>query len=935
MPSVSNIYKHDELNSREIANSFYEYAASYFEPYSVNKKSVREIEMSIVYPPLSWMSVMFNNSKKVAKSYLEINTKLKESPQSKIRIRKDISSFSHYINNKRDMGEIFKRETKELKVHNHVHKYHNNITFKNSDESLIPSINTLDVKNLSFIYANSISISNSYFRAEIRIRSNLKTSNENNNDLIMSYFQNKNISRAIDLEIELNTKLTSLEKDKFIDKFLSIFRFVVGSPTTDFFLYFGTQDESVINVVDNLDIPIRTEMVNIADVIKMPYKDMVITKKIDGKSKQFHVIDSKCIIVNNGLLLELETNIVKNFELIGIGEYVIQDGERCIIPFYFEVIKKNGVAIPFSTRTESFNIFEKQVLKKEKSVADQEYLSHLKKDSKFGVVFRSKEFYSSHSTQKEFINNVYNVYNKLYDLPTDGVVLIPNNVIARSEVVDYKFKKNNTIDLHTSLTLGSKNSNSMDFSFSLFAYNPKNKEWVTEELFANTVSSSPDMYYDNDSSMIVFKNQGISELYPVFFISEYSMDGNTFKPRMDKTSLMFSAPVITKNNRPRRPYSGNSPKVIMHSFVLHKYKMNLNTDMFNSIREYSPERLLEYADETEKYIQDMIKEEAKIFQKNEDSVPSYLTPPADPNDFIIEPLNMTKAWYKEKTNVRTSLNHFSNWNKTIGLYLAVGTFVTKQKYRSVFSIYCGKGGDMGKFVSQGITSVVGIDPDKRALAVFQDRLKSYSRDTTKVFDLTTIALSLENKDFLRIVQEKTGPATYDLIDCQLGIHFSFNKTTEDHIGTILRNLVNKNKPIKTRMIISTNDKTNIMKAFESRKSDLVVFKIDEKNSYTISKKNDDQIGVFYDASMGEEMLEYLIDKEYFTHYMDKLGFELHQTWGFDEMIQDPEMYRKLSERYERKSSKEFLDVLFKQERENNELIELLSIFRYYIFEYRN
>lgn len=931
MSSVSNIYKHNELNSLEIAKSFYDYASSCFEPYSVNKKSVREIELSIAYPPLYWMSIMFNNSKKVTKSYIEINTKLKESSQTKIRIRKDISSFSHYINNKREMSEIFKRETKEMKIQNHLHKYHNNITFKNSSESFIPSINNIEVRPLSFIYVNSVSISNSYFRAEIRIRSNLRTSNENNNDLIMSYFQNKNISRSIDLEIELNNTLTSLNKDDFINKFLSIFRFVVGSSSTDFNLYFGDN-------TDNLGSPIKTEMVNIAEVIKMPFKDMLITKKLDGKTKQFHVKNSKCIIINNGILLELETNIVKNYELVGIGEYIINDGERCIIPFFFEIIKKDDIDIPFSTRLESFNIFEKQVLKQEKVVTNQEYLSHLKKDSKFSIVFQSKEFYNSHTTQNEFIDNVYNIYNKIYNLPTDGVVIIPNNVIARSEVVDYKFKKNNTIDLHTSLTLGSKNNNSIDFSFSLFAYSQKNKEWTTEELFSNTISSSTELYYDNNSSMIVFKNQDISELYPVFFISEYSMDGDTFKPRLDKTSLMFSPPIITKNNRPRRPYSGNSPKVIMHSFVLHKYKMNFTLDMFNSIREYTPERLLEYANETDKYIQDMIKEETRSLQKNEDypsSVSSYLTPQVGLDDYIIEPLNTTKTWYKEKTNVRTSLNHFSNWNKTIGLYLAIGTFVTKQKYKSVFSIYCGKGGDMGKFVSQGITNVVGIDPDKRALSVFQDRLKTYSRDTTKVFDLTTIALSLENKDFLRIIQEKTGPATYDLIDCQLGIHFSFNKATEEHIGTILRNLVNKNKPIKTRMVISTNDKTNIMKAFESRKSDVVVFKIDDKNSYTISKKNEEQIGVFYDASMGEEMIEYLIDKEYFTDYMDKLGFELHQTWGFNEMIQDPEMYKKLSERYERKSSKAFLDVLFKQERKNNELIELLSIFRYYIFEYRN
>lgn len=923
--NILDIYKDDLLYSKNITDAFYEYAKKNFIPYHVNNKKNREIEMIFKIPSFYWFSILYNYEEKDIKSYIEINNTITK--EFKTRFRKDINSFSFYINNKKELINLFNRETQESKYFINSEDYGEHIIFKTADES-VGTITYDPRTKLQFYYVNSLSLRNSYFKMEIRMKTLLKSEDEKNNDLIMSYFQPSNDKRFIDMEIELNQQLTKLDEKEFKNKFHNILCFGVSGPRSGFYFYFGTP----------LIYQIKTNMINIGELLEMDHYSSLVTKKIDGVSKQFYVRNSICYIVNNYVLTELETNIPPEYELTGTGEYVILNNRRTIFPFWFESILYKKKNINFKTRLESFQYFDKILKETSKKIKNTEFVSKLKNNEKNGIIFSSKEFAGPFEDREDFLNNCFRLYTSESDFMTDGIVIIKNDEVEKEKITDFKFKQHNTIDVYTNFSLPEKLDDSMsslNFTFNIYL---KLKDKKTNkdiknfcELFKLKQSSSTLFYYDNKISMLIYKRDVIFEVYPVTFIAELNItDNKSFIPRLDKTSKMFN----------KNKYYGNNIMTIINSIVLHKYKFSITQSMFKSILDLDEEKLKKYILDTKELIKNKTKEELNNIISNRNQESEFddveLNEEEEQVENIFTPLNINKNWYKEESNInsRSSLNHLSNLNKTIGLNIAISPFLNETSYKTLFSIYCGKGGDMGKFVTQGIKTVVGIDPDKNALAQFAKRHKSYSETKNKTFSLTLIPLALEDKNFMLKVKKKTGQMTYDVIDCQLGIHFSFNKETEDHIGEILVALSNKNKTPKTKLVISTNDKENIMNLFSEKKTNVLSFRIDEKNTYIVSKKNDDKVDIFYEASMNEAMEEHMIDKKYFISFLENLGFKLIQTWNFNEIIENKEIYNDLFHKYERESSKNFMRNLKNIDINDFDLKSLLSIFRYYIFEYK-
>lgn len=916
-----DIYKKKHLYSKTLGDAFYTYAKKNFVPFHINNKKTREIELVFKNPSFVWFSILFNYKEKEIKSYIEI--KKDNSKELKTRIRKDINSFSFYINNKKELIDLFNSSTQEAKYLINIEDYGENFIFKTADETNSMVVQASNSK-LQFLYVNSISLKNSYFKIEARMRTVLETEDIRSNDLIMSYFQGSNDKRYIDVEIELNQELKELNEKEFKEKFHNILCFGVSGSPLGFYFYF---DPSPI-------YQIRTNLINISELLEKDYSSVLVTKKIDGEPKNFYVKNSICYVVNNYVLVELETNIPNEYEFSGIGEYLILDGKRMIYPFWFQEIKKNDNLISFKTRLESFQYFKKILKETGKIAKNSEFKSILSKHEKMGIIFDYKEYLGPFSSKKEYMEACYKLYTSISVFPTDGIIIVDNNIMTKEDIVDFKFKQHNTIDTYTVFTLPDKiddSTSSLVFNFNLYLKTRDrnlNKDVKTfYPLYKIKQSNSPLFYYDNVLSMLVYK-KNILEVYPVTFISELNItDNKKFIPRLDKTSKMFN----------KNKYYGNNPIVIINSMVVHKYKFNITQTFFKSLLELEEEELEKYILETKRQIKDKVKQELDIVRYNKiNDSEAYSDEEEEEPDNIIQPLNINKNWYKEESNLnsRSSLNHLSNLNKTIGLNLAISPFLNNRTYKSVFSIYCGRGGDMGKFVTQGIKFLVGVDPDKNALNQFVKRHKSYSETKNKIFNLTTIQLSLEDKNFLLKVNKKTGLMTYDVIDCQLGIHFSFNRETEDHIGEILTELANKNKLPKTKLLISTNDKDNIMKLFTKRNTDVLTLNIDEKNTYIITKKSNDKISVFYQASMNEAMEEFLIDKNYFIAFLENIGFKLIQTWNFNEVIEKPEIYESLFHNYERTSSKNFMSILKDIDINSYDLNDLLSIFRYYIFEYK-
>lgn len=920
--NIMDIYKAKDLNSNELCSAFYSYAKKNFVPFNINNKQKREIEMVFKYPSFNWFSILFNYKEKNIKSYVEIKNNI--SKNLKTRLRKDINSFSFYINSKKDLIDLFKKDSQEGKYLINTEEYADSFIFKTADET--NAMSTQEVNSPEFYYVNSISLKNSYFKIEARVRTTLRTEDSKSNDLIISYFQATNNRRTIDVEIELNQELKELDEKEFKEKFISILCFGVSGSRPSFYFNFSPP------VIQQ----IKTNMINIGELLEFDGSSHLVTKKIDGESKQFYVKNSICYIINNYVLIELETNIPKEYELMGTGEYLILNRQRTLFPFWFESIKKNNKEIIFKTRLESLTYFEK-ILKETTRISKySDFKSKLGHKEKIGIIFDSKDFMGPFEEQKEYIQACHKAYTSISIFPTDGIIIVNNNEVDPKKIIDYKFKQHNTIDVYTNFSLPERaddNLTSLNFGFYLYLKKKdKNTQKETKsynELFKIRQSNSSNFYYDNNLSMLVYKRNEIYEVYPINFIAEVNVTDKKFIPRLDKTSKMFG----------KSKYYGNNASVIVSSIVLHKYKFNATPDLFVSLIELSQEDLNKYIQDVKENIVSKEKSELDLIRykkKNDEEEEEENEEDEENNNNIIVPLNNNKNWYKEESNIssRSNLNHISNLNKTIGLNLAISPFLNSNRYKTVFSIYCGRGGDMGKFVTQGVKTIVGIDPDKNALEQFVKRHKSYSETKNKTFNLTTIQLALEDKDFMLKVNKKTGLMTYDVIDCQLGIHFSFHKETEEHIGEILTMLANKNKYPKTKLLISTNDKDNIMSLFKKRNTDVLTFNIDDSNTYVVSKKSDEKISVFYQASMNEPMEEYLMDKRYFISFLEKLGFNLIQTWNFNEIVEQKNIYESLFKNYDRVSTKNFMRSLKDIDIDSYDMKELLSIFRYYIFEYK-
>lgn len=911
------------ISIQKICDEFYEFTKKNFIPYNINLKETHEIELILLNPTINIFTNLYNYNVSNKNSYIEVKNIINK--QLKTRLRKNINEFDLYINNKNNILDLFKNETWNLKK-NIVKEENINHIFTYSKESKV-SFNSNQIVKLQYYFINSIQLRNNYFKAEIRLRTLLNTSQESDNNLLLSYFNKNNTKRILDIEIEVNPRIDKLDKKEFKSQFIKILQYTYGISNPNFYFCY-----------DQLFSNLKTNMINILDLLKMDYKNCLITKKVDGEHVQFYIKNSICYIVKFNIILELNCNILKEYEVSGAGELVYIKKNRYLIPFHIEKIVKNKKIINFKTKVEYLDLLKKIIV-------DTSTLNNVKKKStiqlneKLDLIIIKKKFYGPYENKKEFLDNFLTCYNKIEFYPVDGIIITKNNEINIESILDYKFKSNNTIDLYTNLNIYKpKQNNLMRFDLSFIGIQKNKKEKQIHDLYSINIAISDNLYYDYNLSMIIYKLDDLKMVLPLIFISEYFIDENTFKPRMDKTNKLYQ----------KNKYYGNGLDVILKCRVIQLYKLYYDIDVLRNI--FKQDNLNEFIESLEKKINEYMSIETKnIFNLNKTDIETELETELEVEEkienknFLIEPLNLNKSWYKPNNNFekRSALNILTNLNKTYGLLFGIGNMVNTQSYKSILSIYCGKGGDLGKFVHNDISEVVGIDPNPEVLKIFNERRKTILKERVKIFKLTTIPLHLEEIDFLDKIHKKIGiNKTFDVIDIQLGIHFSLNKITENHIMKIFAAFVNKNKEPKTRVLISTNDKDNILKLHEIYNTNLgdpLNIKFDNNFFYQITYKNDknEKIEIFYPPSMNEPNEEYLISKDYLINLFEKHNYSLINTWSFDEIIQEKEIYNQLYQYYKRNSTKNFLMNIKNIDLKNENLINLIKIFRYYIFEYNS
>lgn len=910
------------LSSNVILDSFWEFAKKKFVPYHVNNKYKHEIEFSLNNPNFNIFTLLYNYQRSVTKSYIEIKYYLQES--KKVRSRNNLDNYASYINNKNNMIEHLKNETWELKevLDKEVT---NQYVLKHSQESTTAFNSNIHKNNLKFYFINSIKYTNNYFTAEVRMRTLLQTSHHSENNLLLSYFHPDNTNRSFDFEIELRQDLTSINETDFRKNFINIFKRSLGiSNDTFHFCY------------ESLYPTLKTDMIDLSQLKDIDYSNALIMKKIDGEFIQFYILKGFCYIIKHNIIVELQTNICLDYEISGSGEFLYIQGVRYIFPFHIQKFIYKKKEIFFNTRKESLTAFKKAIDSETIIFGNIKKTNEIKDKEKFGVLFSIKEIIGPFESYKDFFCGFLECFNKLSSYPTDGVIISINTETDPNNIRDCKFKQNNTIDIYTNYTLNNNNNkkkdNSLNFVFSFVRVTGlKKNNRHFHELYKLNVPTSTELFFDKKLSMIVYNKNDLKTIVPVVFISEFFIDQQVFVPRLDKTNNFLQ----------RQKYFGNKYQVILKSIVIDEFKIYFTEDQLSNLLDKTEEEIIELLSSIDENIKKYIKIKDKILLKKNNSDLSTLDEVEERKEknYIIQPLNLNIKWYKpESSNTqRSALNILSNLNKSYGFLTGTGPFVNAGTYNSVFSIYCGKGGDAGKFVYNNIKSVVGVDPDKVVLDIFNERRNDYSKQKTKIFSLKTIVLALEEKNFLDTVYKTVGlNKTFDIIDIQLGLHFSLTSKTESHIMNILSSLSNKDKPVKTRVLISTNDEDNILALYKKRNLELnkkLVLKIDDNNRFELEYKTN-KIEVFYPSSMNQPMEEYLMSKDYLHTLFEKYGFDLIQTWTFDETIQTPKIYEELATRYERESTKNFLLNVSQVNLEKNDVLEIISIFRYYIFEYK-
>lgn len=906
--------------TNNLINDFYKYSKENFEPFNLNNKSLKEIELNFPLSSINTFTTLFNYEKSIKSSYIEIKNIINN--KEKIRIRKNIKDFTTY-NNKFNILNSLKNETWEYKKIEDLTEI-NNFIFKTSRETISTS-NFFQSKKIKFYYINSIQLYNEYFKSEIRLRTELQQ-NEENNNILLNYFNPKNTARKLDLEIELNSKLEKIEEEKFKKYFLNILQYTFGVSKSNFYFNFS-------NTKKNL----RTSMINLYDLLDFDIKDYIFMDKIDGEYIHFHVKDGICYITKNNIILELKCNIFSYIEFSGDGELIYYKQKRFIFPFYINEIKKKNNVKTFTTRKDYLKYINKYIIK--------DYLSEnisfqLEKNQELSLFFKIKEIFGPYETKEEFLENFLKSYEQTSNIPKDGLIISKNNVLDPSCIEDYKFKKHNTIDIFTNLNINFKKNNNLNFSLLFISLKEKEKnnkiikEKKINNLYNIDITEGNNYYYDYNLSMIIIYIEAEKRfsVYPVTFIAEYNIEQKFFKPRLDKTNKLYQTGA----------YFGNGFEVIIKSLVIHNYKLYFTKDLLLKINK-NEETLNSFLKDLKEKIDDYtLIEKKKIIKQSRidiDSEENYNnTHEEEEKNYIFEPLNGNIAWYKESNNnTRTILNNISNLNKSFGIFFGCGNMVNKENYKNVISIYCGKGGDMGKFINNDFNYVVGIDPDKNALDIFKERRKFYVENKAKIFKLITVNLRLEEKNFLDILYKHISiNETFDVIDIQLGIHFSLCKESETHIMDIFTHLANKNKSPKTKILISTNDKDNILKIYNKKnikEGEILKLNIDN-NSYIEISTNKEKLNVYYPLSMNKPSEEFLMSKNYLIPLFNKYDFKLIETWCFNEILEEKNIYENIMSVFSnRKSTLKFIEIIKQIDLNLYDLRDIASTYRYYIFEY--
>jgi mRNA (guanine-N7-)-methyltransferase len=202
---------------------------------------------------------------------------------------------------------------------------------------------------------------------------------------------------------------------------------------------------------------------------------------------------------------------------------------------------------------------------------------------------------------------------------------------------------------------------------------------------------------------------------------------------------------------------------------------------------------------------------------------------------------------------------------------------------NVLELAVGKGGDLDKWISNGIKNVVGYDIDTASIEECQRRVTERNDPKTKV--------NVAVKDLSREIL--LGEQSFDVVSCMFAFHYFF--ASKDTFNVIIQSVLNNIKPggifMGTMFDGDSLHYLNKHNKFELKDKQELRFRLNFKERTTSQFGN--KVSVFIkDTVLDQPMDEYIVLMGDFISLMKGNRFELLETYPFQEYV--PWFHPKLS-----------------------------------------
>jgi hypothetical protein len=620
---------------------------------------------------------------------------------------------------------------------------------------------------------------------------------------------------------------------------------------------------------------------------------------------------------------------------------------------------------------DNFNLEKKNLFYKKRASEHVKYVNNsIIKSKKEHII--SKKFFTfisggSDSEVFKYASTLWNLYTKDSNVNTpytlDGIIFTPQDqkyttILRDTKYRIYKWKppNQNTIDFFV------KFEKNKDTGKILNVYDDSNEEKIAGKVYKilnlyngkaiNNVEI-PVLFRKADNLHIanLLDNNGVIRDEEGDIIQDNTVVEFSYNDDMDIPFNFRWVPLRTRHDK-------------TESVIKYKKKYGNNSDVANKIWSSIQQNVT---------MQDLeLLGNIKSYEKQMNELRKRI----DASTVAIE--KQQDIYYQKITNLAKPMRNFHNYIKSniIFSYCSPKNINGKQHKLSILDIGCGRGGDIQKFFHSRIKNYVGFDPDSNGIHSSTDgAISRYNTFRKKMPNMPRMDFMIGNggalldyesqlksngkmsdmnsnliKKYFGINKEDKNYQTFDILNCQLAIHFLLKNDT---IWNNFCSNVNKFMADDGYLLISTFDGDMINEKFNTLNGTITHNYIENgesKKFFEFSRNYDKNIkdikrtGLTYNAFVtlikdDEDKFdtEYIVSKDFIIEELKKkCNLDLVETSLFyDNYLQQEAFFKKIAPVEENNSSKSYFmkvaEYYNQEDSVNKASLEFTKYHRYFIF----